>query len=270
MTANRLFRTARGLNVGGVKIFYGFGPPDDQADLPVGVEVDGAFYFDGLNGVTYMNIGAVWTISGGGSAEYIRFDNTATQFAGSPVPATVQAALEALKSIFDALQTEVNNLTASDIAFDNTAAALLGSPVNVQMAMEVIDSRVDDAVARIVALEENPGGGGAPAADWQVKTADFNIVKGGYYLVDTSALVNQSPPGRIIGTLPPLAQLDETFIAYVKDAKGTLDIAKFTVRGSDVTSPLDYTVMGGTEADVDYAYADLTIAFDNVNKNILL
>lgn len=303
MTANRLFRTARGLDIGGVKIYYGLGTPAEQTDLPPAQEIQGAFYFDGLTGVTWFNNSGVWTIAGGGSAEYVRFDNSIAQLVGSPAIETVQAAIEALAAMIAALNIPQN---ASDIAYDNTGSNLPGSPApaNVQIALEVMDSLVDDLIARVLALESTPpgsstaattsydnstsqipgspaivnvqvaiealweaiqqgGGGGAPAANWELKTTNFTIAKGGYYVVDTSA-------GPIVATLPAFAQLDQTFIAYIKDAKGTFDVNALTVQVADLTSPYEYTVLGVASVDVDYAYADLTLGYDVTNTNVLL
>lgn len=146
MVANRLFRTARGLNVGGVKIFYGFGPPTSQVDLPTGEEIDGAFFFDGLNGVTYLNIDGTWTVAGGGSAEFVRFENAIAQLPGSPEPSNVQEAIEALKAMLDDLdggvssvngETGTVSLVAADIPFTPTGTI---SSTNVQAAIAEVAS----------------------------------------------------------------------------------------------------------------------------------
>lgn len=159
-TANRLFRTARGLDIGGVKIYYGLGEPAAQTDLPIASEIPGAFYFDGLTGVTWFNNASIWTIAGGGSAQYVGFDNSVAQLTGSPAIETVQAAIEALAAAIGSVSQ-----SADGIRFNNTTANLPGSPepLTVQDALDVMDSLVDNLIARVQLLEETPPGSATAA-----------------------------------------------------------------------------------------------------------
>lgn len=277
--SQKLFKTSTGLEINGVKIFYGLGTPTDQPQLPL---IENAFYYDGAAGVFYLYTGGEWTVRGGGEAKYIYFDNSVAQIPGSPEPQTVQDVLDILIGLLDQIgdvdvqyletvvadhESRLNSLTAADVFYDNTGGAFDGSPApaNVQQA-------VDDIQLRLRTIEIS----GAPAATWQYKNADFEVEFGGHYIVDTSA-------GSVTAMLPEA--LTNQFEAHFRDAAGTWgDVGfEFYVQSFvSAESPPTYATYKIVGEDptllsppvailiVDVAYTDLHLSYDATNNNVVI
>lgn len=104
--------------------------------------------------------------------------------------------------------------------------------------------------------------GGGSAAIWTVVSANFNIVDGGNYIVDTSVTA-------ITGTLP--VTLTNAFNARIKDAKGTLALNNLTIQkgiAATYTIANDGTSPGNLIVDVNYA--NLHLAYDATNNNVAI
>lgn len=190
-------------------------------------------------------IGAVYNVSIGGTVQSLSSPSV-------PIEYAVGDFIIFTGSVWEKLGAGSSTVLASDVSYDDTITQFPTSPpvTTVQQAIEF--------------LSQNQGG---LSVTWELKTSDFNITNGGHYLVDTSL---NSPAQSIVATLPPFAQLDETFYVRIKDASNNFSVTSLIVQADDQTSPYEYTIMGAQAVEVDVDNADLTLAYDTINNNIVI
>lgn len=100
--------------------------------------------------------------------------------------------------------------------------------------------------------------GQSAVTTWEYKNADFNVVSGVGYIVDTTS-------NPVVATLP--VTLTSTFYVPFKDAAGTFGTNNFSIaRGS-----VSYTILGSpTNLVCDYNYPDLELAYDSTTNNVVI